>query len=162
MKNALNNSQRVAAITMDDEMVFFSCQHCTSPSFVFRYKLHWAVASLASVHKIADDIKRLASRANLVCVQYPAELQQPFENAGSPLFYSRNVVVSYNNNMDYFCHLMNALFFCVEECEGGFVSYTDADMKEFVQINHGKRSVRVIDIAHKNGEKGIVRIRSTV
>ena len=162
MQIALNNSQRVTAITVDNEMVLFSCRSNSTPTFVFRYKLHWAVASLASVHKITDDIKRLASRANLVCVQYPAELQQPFESAGSPLFYSRNVAVSHDSNMDYFCHLMNAMFYCVEECEGGFVSYTDADMKEFVQINHGKRSVRVIDTAHKNGEKGIVRKNGTI
>ena len=36
------------------------------------------------------------------------------------------------------------------ECEGGYVGYTDTGMRDFAQVNHGERSIRVIENNHKN------------
>lgn len=141
---------KLATIDINDELLFFACNANHSSFFYFRYIVYWAVASLSSVRKLVDDLKRLAIRANLVCVQLPAELLRPFENAVSPLFYSREIVVSHDSNMDYFCQLMDASFYRVSECEGGFIGYTDAGMKDFAQVNHGERSIRVIEGSHKS------------
>ena len=156
VQNVLSGKTDIVAISINDESLLFTCSVATSPSFAFHYTIYWAVASLSSVRRLVEDLRRLASRAGLVCIQYPTELASPFDNALSPLFYSRRVEVTNDSNMDYFLQLMDAMFYRVNECEGGYVGYTDAGMKEFAQINHGKRSIRVIDIEHKNGEKGIV------
>ena len=155
VQNVLSGKTDIVAISINDESLLFTCSVATSPSFAFHYTIYWAVASLSSVRRLVEDLRRLASRAGLVCIQYPTELASPFDNALSPLFYSRRVEVTNDSNMDYFLQLMDAMFYRVNECEGGYVGYTDAGMKEFAQINHGKRSIRVIDIEHKNGWRGV-------
>ena len=112
---------KLATIDINGESLFLACTSSHSSPFYFGYTIYWAVASLSSVRKLVDDLKRLAIRANLVCVQLPAELLRPFDNAISPLFYSREIVVSHDSNMDYFCHLMDMLLYRVNECEGGYV-----------------------------------------
>lgn len=156
IQTLISGKTDIVSITINDESLLFTCSITHTPSFSFHYTIYWAVASLSSVRKLVEDIRRIASRANLVCIQYPTEMASPFDNALSPLFYSRRVEVTNDSNMDYFLQLMDAMFYRVNECEGGYVGYTDSGMREFAQINHGKRSIRVIDIDHKNGEKGIV------
>ena len=141
---------KLATFDINGESLFLACTSSHSSPFYFGYTIYWAVASLSSVRKLVDDLKRLAIRANLVCVQLPAELLRPFDNAISPLFYSREIVVSHDSNMDYFCHLMDMLLYRVNECEGGYVGYTDTGMRDFAQVNHGERSIRVIENNHKN------------
>lgn len=141
---------KLATIEINGESLFLACTFNKKPSFHFRYTIYWAVASLSSVRKLVDDLKRLAIRANLIWVQLPAELLRPFENAISPLFYSREVVISHDSNMDYFCHLMDMLLYRVSECEGGYIGYTDGGMKDFAQVNHGERSIRVIENNYTN------------
>ena len=45
---------------------------------------------------------------------------------------------------------MDMLLYRVNECEGGYVGYTDTGMRDFAQVNHGERSIRVIENNHKN------------
>ena len=153
IQTLISGKTDIVSITINDESLLFTCSITHTPSFSFHYTIYWAVASLSSVRKLVEDIRRIASRANLVCIQYPTEMASPFDNALSPLFYSRRVEVTNDSNMDYFLQLMDAMFYRVNECE----AEEPTPLLEQL-VNRCRRNDTALEVSYWEGERGDRRV----
>ena len=136
------NELLLVPITINFETVFITMPGCYERSTHFNYDFYLAVASLQTVQKIIEDFRRLATRANFLCIQVPAELFLPLNRAESPLFYSYEIVLNLVN-LDYFCLLMDGEFYRIADYSQSYIGYVDNSLKRFVQVSLVEQVIRL-------------------
>ena len=127
-----------------------------SEPFCVHFDVYWAVASLHVIRGFIENLSRFTTRCDLLCIQYPDELNRPFTDAISPLFDSQEISIS-RVPLSYFLHLMDTSMYCVAKIRNRYYGYADVTLKEFMQLD---LSEQVVYVRYRGEEDapGIVKV----
>lgn len=148
-------------ITIDYETVFVTIRDSYTQGERINYDIYWAVASLSTVRRVMEEIRKRATRAYFLCLQYPDELIRPLNDAVSPLFYSYEISLS-DVNLDYFCTILEREFYRVFVYSESVIGYVDGSLKEFVQISLKEKVIRLMNHNTKSDIFAVIEIYKVV